>query len=152
VGALGHQGPGDWSSGDDDVGRALAPIHEKARRGSNIVLFSDLIDLPKGAMASFGALGTRGRRVFAVQVLSPDEIDLPFKEHARFKSLEGGVIVDADPSAVRDAYRARLEDLRQRWSQDLVGRGGALITASTRDSPIAVVRSTLLAVSGVTAA
>jgi hypothetical protein len=64
--------------------------------------------------------------------------------------MEGGVIVDADPSAVRDAYRARLAELRQRWSQDLVGRGGALIATSTRDPAVAVVRSILLAVSGVT--
>lgn len=139
---------GDWSGNVDELSRALGPIHEKARRGSTIVLLSDLVDLPPAAMAAIGALATRGRRVYAVQVLSPDEIDLPFEEHARFRSLEGDVVVEADPVTVRAHYREKLDELRGRWSDDLVGRGGSLVLSSTSDSPIAVVRSLLLAISG----
>ncbi|NUP14326.1 MAG: DUF58 domain-containing protein [Polyangiaceae bacterium] len=142
---------GDWSSEEDELARALGPVHDRARRGSTIVLLSDFVDLPPAAMAAVGALGTRGRRIFGVQVLSPDEIDLPFDEHARFRSLEGGVVVDADPAAVREHYRQKLAELRQRWSDDLVGRGGGLILSSTNDSPVDVVRSLLLAVSGASA-
>lgn len=139
---------GDWSRNADDVTRALGPIHERARRGSTIVLFSDFIDLPPTAMAAVGALATRGRRVFGVQVLSPDEIDLPFDEHARFRSLEGDIVVDADPTAVRAHYLKELAALQQRWSDDLVGRGGALLTASTAGDPVAIVRGLLLAIAG----
>jgi uncharacterized protein (DUF58 family) len=139
---------GDWTTRGTDVGHSFAPIHAKARRGSNVVLFSDLIDLPDATAHELGAIATRGRRAFALQVLSPDEIDLPFEHHARFESMEGGVVVDADPAVARQSYKARLAELREGWSRDLVARGGALITASTVDKPVAVVRSLLLAVRG----
>ncbi len=139
---------GDWSQSADEIDRLLVPVHERARRGANIVLFSDLVDLPAAATFAIGSLATRGRRVFGVQVLSPDEIDLPFREHARFRSLEGSVVVDADPNAVRATYAKNLEALRQRWSDDFVGRGGALVAASTSDDPVAAVRSLLIAILG----
>jgi uncharacterized protein (DUF58 family) len=139
---------GDWSRGEDDVQRALLPVYERARRGSLVMLFSDLVDLPERTLGAFAGLATRGRRTYAVQVLSPDEAKLPFYEHARFTSLEGGVVVEADPEVVRGAYEDALAALRARWHEDLVGRGGALVVASTNDDPIGVVRKLLLAVSG----
>ena len=128
--------------------RALLPVYERARRGSVVVLVSDLVDLPERALADFGGLATRGRRAFAIQVLSPDEATLPFGEHARFTSLEGGIVVEADPVQARDAYLAELESLRARWREDLLGRGGALVTSQTTSDPVEVVRELLLAVSG----
>lgn len=142
---------GDWSRGGDDVLRALLPVYERARRGSIVVLFSDLVDLPDRALADFGGLATRGRRAFAVQVLSPDEANLPFTEHARFASVEGGVVVEADPTQARAAYLAELEALRSRWREDLLGRGGALLAAQTTADPVSIVRELLLAISGTAA-
>ncbi len=139
---------GDWSQGGEGVLRALLPVYERARRGSVIVLFSDLIDLPDRAISDFGGLATRGRRAFAVQVLSPDEATLPFHEHARFTSLEGGVVVEADPEQARAAYTQELEKLRGRWREDLVSRGGTLVTPQTNADPVAVLRELLLGVSG----
>ncbi len=142
---------GDWSQGGDDVLRALLPVYERARRGSIVVLFSDLVDLPERALADFGGLATRGRRAFAVQVLSPDEAELPFAEQARFASVEGGVVVEADPVAARAAYLAELEALRSRWREDLLGRGGALLVPQTTSDPVSTVRDLLLAISGTAA-
>lgn len=139
---------GDWSANEEDFRRALAPVHEKARRGATIVLLSDLVDLPDAAVADFGAVATRGRRAYAVMVLSPDEAELPFEEHARFKSSEGGVVVDADPTLVREAYLANLKELRGTWQRDLVGRGGTLVSATTSRDPVGIVRELLLAVRG----
>lgn len=138
----------DWSTDDAELSRALGPVHERARRGSSIVVLSDFIDLPTAAASAIGALGTRGRRVFGVQVLSPDELELPFDEHARFRSLEGAVVVEADPAVVRARYQEALGALRRRWSDDLVARGGGLVSCSTADSPVNVVRSLLLVIAG----
>lgn len=138
----------DWSSDDAELGRALGPIHERARRGSTVVVLSDFVDLPAAAAAAIGALGTRGRRVYGVQVLSPDELTLPFDEHARFRSLEGGVVVEADPGVVRARYEESLAALRKRWADDLVARGGGLVACSTADRPVEVVRSLLMMIAG----
>jgi uncharacterized protein (DUF58 family) len=150
LGAVGATG--DLASDDRAFERALSPIAERSRRGAMIVLFSDLYDLPPRARGAFSALGVRGRVTQAVQVLDPFERDLPYEEHARFRSLEGGAVVDADPELVRAEYRARMDDLRSAWSRDLVGRGGGLVSAVTSDDPVHVVRTVCLSLSGIAAA
>ena len=142
---------GDLASDDRAFERAIQPVAERSRRGSMIVLFSDLFDLPERAKSAFTALGVRGRIVHAVQVLDPDERTLPFKEHARFRALEGGAVVDADPDLVRAEYMERMEAVTRGWSRDLVGRGGGLVRAVTTDPPVHVVRQLCLGLSGIAA-
>lgn len=139
---------GDFTERGLDLERALYPVHERARRGSTIVMFSDLVDLPPLARLAFASLGTRRRRAFATMVLSPDEVNLPFHDHARFTSLEGNVVIEADPEALRDGYRVRLDALADEWNEDLVRRGGGLVRATTSDEPIDVVRSLVLSIAG----
>ncbi len=62
---------GDGSAGEHAFERALLPVGRRARRGSVIVLFSDMLDLPARALSSFTALGTSGRALVAVRVLDP---------------------------------------------------------------------------------
>lgn len=142
---------GDIASDDRAFERALLPVAEHSRRGSMIVLFSDLYDLPPRARSAFSSLGVRGRLAHAVQVLDPDEETLPFHEHARFRALEGGVVVDADPETVRAEYVDRMTSIRRAWARELVGRGGGLVAASTADEPVHVVRSLCLSLSGIAA-
>ncbi|MFO0552776.1 MAG: DUF58 domain-containing protein [Polyangiaceae bacterium] len=139
---------GDLTASDEELEARLVPVHERARRGATMLLFSDLIDLPESGLAAFTALATRGRRAFAVQVLTPEEEHLKVKGHSRFKSLEGGFVVEADPDAVRAEYLRRLAQHRARWHDDLVGRGGALLHFETTTAPIDAVRSVLLTIAG----
>ena len=140
---------GDLASDDRAFERALHPVAERARRGSMVVLFSDLFDLPPRARNALSGLAARGRIVHAVQVLDPDERDFPFQDHARFRSLEGGEVVDADPALVRAAYVEKMNALTQSWRSDLVGRGGGLVRAVTTDDAVTVVRDLALRLSGV---
>ena len=55
--------------------RALGALARSARRGSIVVILSDLIDLPDAAAERVSAIASRGRVVIVVQVLAPDEID-----------------------------------------------------------------------------
>jgi hypothetical protein len=128
------------------VGRTLAPIARRARRGSVIVLLSDLLDLPPTAGDSFTALGTGGRALIAVRVLDPNERDLRFTGTVRLRALEGGAVVEADADVVREGYRDRLAVIGARWSDNLASRGGRFIDATTSDPATDVVRSILLAV------
>lgn len=139
---------GDFSSRDGAIESALFPVHERARRGATVVLFSDLVDLPPSAKQAFASVGTRRRRAFATMVLSPDEATLPFRDHARFASLEGDIVIEADPEQLRDGYRARLDALAEEWNGELVRHGGALVRATTDDDPVAVVRSLTMAIAG----
>jgi uncharacterized protein (DUF58 family) len=144
VGALeGAAAAGDLRDEGRAIDRALAPIAKKARRGSVVVLLSDLLDLPASALASFTALAPLGRMVVAVQVLDDVEAELGFDGHVLLRGLEGDQVVEADADAVRDAYRARLADVTATWRQALEARGGRLVGARTSAPPADVVREVL---------
>lgn len=121
--------------------RALAPLARDARRGAIVVLFTDLIDLPEGAIDRFAALGTRGRTLVCAHVLDDEEATFPFDTPVRFRAVEGGEFeVETDPQAVRSHYLAKLAELRETWAQRLTARGGALVEATTSSDPVRVVR------------
>jgi len=119
---------------------AIGSIARSARRGSVVVILSDLIDLPPQAAQRIGTIATRGCVVIVCQVLDPDEADFPFTETVRLKSLEGGVTVETDEGA-RDRYLAALAAEQDTWRQTLVGRGAKFLTMTTTQDPVAAVRA-----------
>jgi uncharacterized protein (DUF58 family) len=147
VGALeGTAAAGDGSGDDGSFERALAPVARRARRGSVVVLVSDLVDLPDKALSAFAALGAGGRSLVALRVLDPMEADLGFSGHVRLRALEGDAVVETDAEEVRAAYRERLAAIAERWSRELSGRGGRLVEAVTDKPPADVVRAVVRAV------
>ncbi len=141
---------GAAASGELDLAvldRALSTAG-RTRTGTITVLLSDLLDLPAEAPDRVAALGGPGRALLVVQVLDDEEIELPFDGPVRLRSLEGDVVVDTDAPRVRAAYKAELEKLRARWARALANRAGELVTASTSDDPVEVVRRALFALGG----
>ena len=139
---------GDLSLDDAALERALAPLARHAGRGSLVVLFSDLIDLPAGALDRVAALGTRGRSVVAVRVLDPSEERFPFEGPLRLRSLEGDVLTETDAESARVKYLAALERIAVVWDSRLVARGGRLVRAATDQDPVEVVRRVLRSAEG----
>ena len=117
-----------------------------ARRGSIIVVLSDLIDLPAGAADRISAVSSRGRVVSVVQTLDPDEARLPFEGTVRLRSLEGSAVVETDIDTTRDRYLAAMTQLQDGWDRALVARGGRLVRAETSEDPVRVVRAVVEAV------
>lgn len=147
VGAIeGATAAGDASSGEMAMERALAPIARRTRRGSVIVLLSDLLDLPDGALAAYGALASRGRALVAMRVLDRTEAELDFRGHVRLRSLEGDRVVEADVDAVRSAYKERLAAIAGVWSAELSARGGRLLTTTTHEDPSEALRHLVRAI------
>jgi len=147
VGALeGAAAAGDASGEEGTFERALAPVARRARRGSVVVLVSDLIDLPEKALSAFAALGSGGRSLVAVRVLDPMEADLGFSGHVRLRALEGDAVVEADAEQVRAAYKDKLAAIAETWARELSARGGRLVDTTTGDPPTDVVRSIVRAI------
>jgi len=119
---------------------AIGALARSARRGSVVVVLSDLLDLPPQAPERIGAIATRGCVVVVVQTLDPDEVEFPFKETVRLKSLEGGLVVETDEAA-RDRYLAALAAEQATWREKLVGRGAKFLTMSTDRDPVSAVRA-----------
>ena len=126
--------------------RALGPLARAARRGSVVVLFSDLLDLPDEAAERVASIGLRGRAVVVVQLLDPDEEDLPFDGTVRLRGLEGGYVVETDVDTTRGQYLDALADLRRRWSDVMLARGGRFVRATTNEDPVAILRRTVEAI------
>jgi uncharacterized protein (DUF58 family) len=92
-----------------DLRVALGEVAEQAGRRTLVVVASDLLDYADGALEPLAHLVGRGHDVVVLQVLDPDELTLPFSEPARFEGLEGEGSIDADPAALRSAYRERID-------------------------------------------
>jgi uncharacterized protein (DUF58 family) len=131
---------------EDSLGVAL----RGARRGSAIVVFSDLLDLPDEAAESIAALGTRGRPLAVVEVLDPEEATLPYEGPIRLRAMEAGphdvVSIQTDAPTVRSEYIANLNARASVWREALARHGGALVRTVTTDPPVSVARDILRAI------
>ena len=109
--------------GATDLPRALAFLSEVARRRALVVVVSDLLPPPGEGdpallaehLSRLRALlsGLRARRhdVVVLQVLDPDELDLPFEGSNWFEDLEPGGAgrLLVDPADVRRIYRDEVQ-------------------------------------------
>lgn len=122
------------------VDRVVGAIARSARRGSIVVVLSDLLDLPEGALEAVVTLAGRGRVLVVVQVLDPDEADFPFDGPVRLRALEGDAVVETDAGAKAE-YEANLAALTGRWENELVARGARLVRARTDEPETRAVRA-----------
>ena len=122
----GQSAEGDALADLDALDRALGALARAARRGSVVVVLSDLLDLPPEAPERIAAIATRGRVVVVVQTLDPDEATFPFKETVRLESLEGGVD--------RRDRRGRARSLPRGARRAPGDRGGARSSVAARAS------------------
>jgi uncharacterized protein (DUF58 family) len=128
--------------------RAVARVERRALRGASVVVLSDLVDLPEGALDAITALGVRGKTLAVLRVLDPVELSFPFTGPVHLRALEGETRVETDGATARSGYLAALEARAQAWSERLLTRNGSLVKASTTDDPVKTVRSVLDALGG----
>lgn len=140
------QAGGDYRSDLAALDRVVGPLARGARRGSVVVFLSDLIDLPEAAAQRVASIAARGKGVVVVQVLDPDEVDLPFEGTVLLRALEGDFAVETDADAAKEEYTARLHALQEPWERALVARGGRLVKVRTDEDPVRAVRAVVEAV------
>ena len=138
---------GDLSQELSAVERCMRLVERRAGRGSVVVVLSDLIDLHDDALRRIVSLGGGPRALVVVQVLDPRERDLSFRGKVRLKAIEGDTIVVTDADAVRAAYQERLAEHTERCRRAVEAEGGRLVSATTSDDAVAVVRDVLRAIS-----
>lgn len=149
VGALEAANVGGDLRGDaSSLDQAFGTVARRAKRGTIIVLLSDLIDLPEETLDRFAALGLGGRVLLAVQTLDPEELTFPFQGTVRLRALEGAAVVETDADATRQRYLEKLAQIAEAWSVKLTSHGGQFLRASTDDDPAAIMRKAVSAVAG----
>ena len=149
VGALETAEPSaDLRSDLPALERAVARVERRALRGASVVVLSDFVDLPDGALEAITALGVRGKTLVALRVLDPVELSFPFTGPLHLRAMEGEARVETDAAAARPRYLAALEAQAQGWSERLLNRGGSLVSLNTADDPVKSVRKVLDALGG----
>jgi uncharacterized protein (DUF58 family) len=102
------------------IGGALERVSELARRRrSLIVLVSDLFDPSPELPRLLRQLRVQRHDVAVLQVLDPDELELPFEGITLFESLEDERKLLADPRSIRGAYLEELEAFLGRIRREL---------------------------------
>lgn len=106
-----------------NVVRPLQQLAEALLKRGLVVVISDLLDDPAAVVRGLRLLKSRGTDVIVFQVLDPYELTFPFTEAARFRDLESGDQVLAEPAAVRTAYLRELAGLTLTLDRGLRGAG-----------------------------
>ena len=91
---------------------------------------------------------TRSRTLIVTQILDPLESDFRFIAPTRLVATEGAYSVEISGREYRERYQRRLESVRADWQGRLVNGGGRLVTCTTADPMIVVLRSILSASRG----
>src|SRR5262249_30466808 len=89
------------------------------RRRSLVLLVSDLFDPAPDLAAMLRRLRVQRHDVAVVQLLDPDELELPFEGITLFESLEDDRRLLADPRSIRTAYLRELGSFLDRMRRDL---------------------------------
>lgn len=118
-----------------DLRAALTEVAERAGRRGLVAVASDLLDFDDRALEPLGYLVGHGHDVVVFHVLDPDEIELPFDDPARFVGCEGEPPVDADPEALRDAYRREMAAFLTGARARCIAAGARYVLART-DEPV----------------
>ena len=106
-----------------NVARPLNDLAEAMLKRSLVVLISDLLDDPVPVVQGLKRLRFRGTDVLVFHVLDPDELTFPFRGSSRFRDLENGEQITAEPSAVRAHYLRELAALTSTYERELRGVG-----------------------------
>jgi uncharacterized protein (DUF58 family) len=139
---------GDVYADMQAIDRALLPVAKYARRGTSIVVLTDLAEMPTEIVTRVRSLCSRGRRVILARILDPAESDYPFRGPVRLRALEGKVSVTTDGTESRDQYLRSLSAESELLASMLTERGGRFLTLRTDDSPSQAIRKLTLAISG----
>ncbi len=118
-----------------DLRTALTEVAERAGRRGLTALASDLLDFDERALEPLSYLVGHGHDVVVFHVLDTDEIDLPFDDATRFVGLEGEPSIDADPQALREAYRREMGAFMASCRARCISAGARYVLART-DEPV----------------
>jgi uncharacterized protein (DUF58 family) len=147
VGAL-ERGEPRGSIDDAGLARLTARVSRNTPSGAITLVLSDFLDLPESTVDALATLSSRTRLVVGLEVLDPDELDLPYQGPVRLRAMETDLVVDTDAPRARAEYQAALAEHSARLRAAFVGRGGRFLRAVTTEEPAHVVRRVLELVSG----
>jgi uncharacterized protein (DUF58 family) len=100
--------------GGTDFTASLHALAERITRRGLVVILSDLLDEPAKVEQAVHHFRHRRHEVLVFHILDPQEVAFDFDREAVYVDPEGGERVTTRPRELRDDYRARVSDWRER--------------------------------------
>ncbi len=110
--------------GQTHLRRVTEELSALVKRRSLFVILSDLLDEDRALPHALSYLQRRGHDVLVLQVLDPDELELPFSLPSMFVDMEEPVRLPIDPENLRFTYKQRVEEFL-RECKKACGQSGA---------------------------
>jgi hypothetical protein len=127
-----------------DAPQVIARGAQLLQRRGVVVVISDFYDNEEETRREMRRVAQRGHDVGMIQLMSPQEMSLPFTDHVELEDLESGARRLVDASGVAAGYRHAVVAFLSRWRTSALRDGidHALITTDT--PPEAALREYLL--------
>ena len=106
-------------TGIDEALRQCASVFRKRGR---LVILSDFLCDHAGLFDALGPFLHRKFEVLLLQVLDPDEMELPPVDIAQFVDMETGQVVEVEPDEIRRPYRENMVSLTDGLARQSEGR------------------------------
>ena len=129
-----------WS-GPDAVRRAS----ERLKRRGLLVVISDFYDEEEQMFEELRRASRMGHEVVLFQILSRDELELPYRRDLEFTDLETGRAIAVNAGLVRRDYKDAIAAFLERWHSRAGGEGFQYWLVVTDTPPERALRNFLLA-------
>ena len=106
-----------------DLPAALRQAAELCRKRGRLVVLSDFLADPAPLFDALAQFQHRGFKILLLQVLDPDETELPAHRVARYVDLETAEEIEVDAEDLRVLYRTRIRAAIDTLAREAVARG-----------------------------
>jgi len=127
-----------------DPARVLTRAADLLRRRGVVLALSDFYDDEETTRVELRRVARRGHDVAVLQVVSRDEVDLPFSSDVEFEDLESGARVVVDARAARGSYRDQMAAFLEAWRTGARRDGLDYALMTTDEPPSEALRAYLL--------
>jgi uncharacterized protein (DUF58 family) len=117
-----------------DLPAALRQAAEVCRKRGRLVVLSDFLTPPEPLFEALAQFQHRGFRILLLQVLDPDEIELPAHRVARYVDMETAEEVEVDAEDLRALYRKTMRTTLDAFASEADARGIEHQSISTAES------------------
>lgn len=131
-------------SAEWDPARVVTRAADLLRRRGVILAISDFYDNEEATRVELRRVVRRGHDVAVLQIVSRDEVELPFTSDMEFEDLESGARVVVDARAARGVYRDQMAAFLERWRTGSRRDGLDYALVTTDEKPSDALRTYLV--------
>jgi uncharacterized protein (DUF58 family) len=116
------------AAGETNYETSLRQVEIQATRKGIVVVLSDFMAEPEPLAKLMGRLRLRGHDVLAFHLVDPAERELSFVDFTRFRDLEDGAVIGADPLAIGEEYARQFALHERRLKEACLAHGIDFVT------------------------